>query len=218
MALEPLGQGPAPIAAILLAAGASTRMGRSPKALLSIDGVPAVRHLVELCEDQRLAPIVVVTGAEGRGISEAVRGTSATCVENAEWAEGRTGSVRTGLATLDGATGALLWPVDHPFVQAKTVGDLLARARSDAMALWVIPTFDGRGGHPVVLQPSTFAAIAELGADQSLRSLLPRFGPQVVRVPVRDPGVVENVDTPEAFRAALARLRAGPGGRAWTGD
>jgi molybdenum cofactor cytidylyltransferase len=204
-------------AAVLLAAGASTRMGGVPKALLDWEGEPVVRRLVAISERVRLDPVVVVVGAAGPGVRRALAGTRAVVVDHPDWARGRTGSIQSGLASVASAGGVLLWPVDHPFVEAKTVEALLRRAEADPMALWVIPTWNGRGGHPVVLRSPTFRAIGELPADRPLRSLLPAFGPQVVRLPVDDPGVVENVDTPESFREALERVRAGEVDRRWTG-
>jgi len=72
------------------------------------------------------------------------------------------------------------------------------------MAVWVLPEFRGHGGHPVILAPPTRASIFELGPDQPLRDLLPRFGPQVRRVPVEDAGVVANLNTWEEYAAARA--------------
>jgi molybdenum cofactor cytidylyltransferase len=207
----------APFAAVVIAAGASSRMQGPPKALLPVDGEPAVRRITRVCEERGISPVLVVVGAHVSPIREAIQGTSAVVVENPGWSEGRTGSIQAGLSAVDTRVGALLWPVDHPFVEGRTVDALLSRARSDAMALWLIPTFEGHGGHPVVLQPPTFAAIGELGRARPLRNLLGKFGPQVLRVPVQDPGVLANVDTPESYRSALARFRGEVPDRTWTG-
>ncbi|MCI4333109.1 MAG: nucleotidyltransferase family protein [Thermoplasmata archaeon] len=206
-----------PFAAIVLAAGASTRMQGSPKALLPIDSEPAVQRILNVCEELEVAPVIVVAGRDSAPIRGALRGTAALVVENPSWSEGRTGSIQVGLGAVEDGVGALLWPIDHPFVQARTVEALVSRARSDAMALWVVPTFEGRGGHPIVLQPPTFAAISGLSRDTPLRNLLAEFGPQVLRVPVSDPGVTENVDTPETYRAALERYRREVPDPSWTG-
>lgn len=205
-------------AAIVLAAGESRRMGGVPKAAIRIGGVPAVRRIVDRCVRLGVAPVHVVTGAHTAAVRESLGDSSAVVVENPRWSEGRTGSIHTGIGSLEHPTTVLLWPVDHPFVEAKTVEALLRHARSDAMALWVIPTFEGRGGHPVVLQPETFGAVLALRPDRPLRDLVETFGPQVARVPVDDPGTLENVDTPAEYAAALARIRAGGGEREWTGD
>lgn len=206
-----------PLAAIVLAAGASTRMHGSPKALLPVDGELAVQRISNVCRELELSPVIVVAGRHFGSIYDALRGTGAIVVENSDWPEGRTGSIQVGLRAVEDGVGVLLWPVDHPFVRPRTVEALVSRARSDAMAVWVVPTFEGRGGHPVVLQPSMFAAVSGLGRDTPLRTLVAKLGPQVLRVPVPDPGVTQNVDTPESYRAALERYRREVPDRSWTG-
>jgi molybdenum cofactor cytidylyltransferase len=207
MTSDPFRGGPAGFGAIVLAAGASERMGGVPKALLPVDGVTSVERMARVCAEAGLFPVVTVVGPHGPAIRRALEGTEVLVADNARSSQGRTGSIQVGIAALGPATGALLWPVDHPFVEAKTVGTLLRRADQDAMAVWVIPTFGGRGGHPVLLRQPTFRSILEMPPERPLRSLLSGFGPQVVRVPVNDPGVVENLDTPEEYRAAIARRR-----------
>lgn len=180
--------------AIILAAGASTRLGGRPKALLSIAGEPAVVRLVRISREEGFLPRVVV-GRHTLEIRASLREAHPFIVENAEWARGRTGSVQQGLAEVDPATPVLVWPVDHPFVQAKTLRRLRTNADHDAMGVWFIPTFDGFGGHPVLLQPPALAQVRSLAPEEPLRTLLPGFGPQVVRVAVNDAGVRANVDT-----------------------
>jgi molybdenum cofactor cytidylyltransferase len=213
---EGFGRRSAPVGAILLAGGASTRMGGAPKGLLEVDGVSALRRMATICEVAGLSPVVAVVGAHASEIRRALSGTSPFVVEHSGWAAGRTGTIQAGLAALGPAAGTLLWPVDHPFVEAKTVRTLVERAEADAMAVWVIPTFDGRGGHPIVLDRATFGPILELPADRALRSLLVGYGPQVLRVAVDDPEVVENIDTPESYRDALVRRRLAEVDREWT--
>jgi molybdenum cofactor cytidylyltransferase len=210
---------PAPstaVAAVVLAGGASVRMGGSPKALLPVRGIPAVVRMVRICSDAGLSPVVVVAGAHRAAIRVALHGSDAVVVDHPGWASGRTGSIQAGLATIGSASAALLWPIDHPFVTAETVRGLLARGDQDRLALWVIPTFEGRGGHPIVLRHELFASIQQLRPDQALRSLLGRLGPQVLRAAVPDRGVVENVDTRQSYKAAVERSRGETGVETWT--
>jgi len=180
--------------ALILAAGASTRLGGRPKALLPISGEPAIARLVRISREEGFVPRVVV-GLHSTAIRGALSSPLPDIVENAEWARGRTGSIQKGLEAVADDTTILLWPVDHPFVQAMTLRRLRTVAEHDAMGVWFIPTFDGFGGHPVLLKPAVLSRLKELDPAESLRTLLPRFGPQVVRVPVEDLGVRANVDT-----------------------
>lgn len=203
-----------PGAAIVLAAGASSRFGSVVKATLPIDGEPAVRRVARLAREAGFAPVVVVVGARMAVTLAALGSSGVEIVEHAGWALGRTGSLQAGLQSAGDVDAALVWPVDHPFAEAMSVEALQRRAETDAMAVWLVPTFQNRAGHPILLRSPTFDAVRSLAPDAPLRSLIPRFGPQVVRVPVADPGVVANVDTAEEYDRALAQRAEAR----WTGD
>ncbi len=192
---------------LVLAAGASERFGGRPKALLDVDGEPAVVRIVRSLREAGVPEPVVVVGHRGRDVRAALEGHPARVVDHAAWAEGRTGSVQAGLRALEGADPIVLWPVDHPFVEAKTVRALLDAVHTDPVSVWFLPTYHVRSGHPVVLRASVGPRIRALGPDAPLRSLLPSIGAGVRRLPVSDPGVLENVDTPELFERARADHR-----------
>jgi molybdenum cofactor cytidylyltransferase len=189
--------------ALLLAAGASTRFQGRPKALLPVGQETALGREIRIATESGFRPLVVL-GAHATEIRRAHASTRAEWVEHPGWAGGRTGSVQAGLRAIPVAADVLVWPTDHPFVQAKTVRDLLAARRRDAMGVWFLPSYGGRGGHPVLLGPPVTARLRELSADEPMRRLIPEFGPQVVRVSVSDPAVLANVDTEETYRRALA--------------
>jgi molybdenum cofactor cytidylyltransferase len=203
-----------PGAAIVLAAGASSRFEGAVKATLPVDGEPAVRRVARLAREAGYGPVVVVTGAHRAAVVEALGSTEGEVVDHPEWARGRTGSIQAGLAAVGDPSAVLLWPVDHPFAGVISITALQAKAEVDTMAVWFVPTFEGRGGHPVLLRSPTFDAIRSLPVDAPLRSLLPSFGPQVVRVPVRDPGVVANIDTRQAYSSVESERSEGR----WTVD
>jgi molybdenum cofactor cytidylyltransferase len=190
-------------AAMVLSGGESSRFGGAPKALLPIDERSAVRRVVELCLDGGFDPVEVVVGPHRGPIARELSGLAVDLVDAERWREGRTGSIQDGIEALPPEADILLWPIDHPFVGARTVDALLAARASDLLGVWFIPTFEGRGGHPILWRSSVRTAVLELRPDAPLRSLLPEFGPQVRRVPVDDPGVAHPVDTPEAYRAGL---------------
>jgi len=190
-------------AALILSAGESSRFGGYPKALVSLGGTTAVRRMAEVCLDRSLDPVVVVVGPHRGPIVHEVRGLDVTVTDSEEWYEGRTSSIQSGLRAIPEDRDILFWPVDHPFVRGFTVDLLLAARDRDDLAVWFIPVYSGRGGHPVLWKPSVRRDILDLRADAPLRSLLPEFGVQVRRLNVDDPGVVSNVDSPEAYRAAL---------------
>lgn len=196
-------------AALVLAAGESSRFEGTPKALAPVGERTAVRRLVEVSLAEGADPVVVVVGAHRGPIVHELRGLPARVVDAEEWYEGRTASVQAGLAAIPEGLDVLLWPVDHPFVRARTLATLVALKEHDLIGTWFLPTYEGRGGHPVLWRAPVRPLVLELRADAPLRSLLPELGPQVRRVPVDDPGVVANVDTPEEYRSALELWRTG---------
>ena len=195
-------------AALLLSGGESSRFGGLPKALVPLGRSTAVRRLAEVCVSRGLDPVAVVVGPHRGPVARELRDMPVTLVDSELWYEGRTASVQSGLEAIPADHDVLFWPVDHPFVSPSTV-DVLAEARdSDPLAVWFIPTFEGRGGHPVLWRSVVRSDILEVRGDAPLRSLLPEFGVQVRRVAVNDPGVVANVDTPEEYRVALEEWEA----------
>jgi len=195
-------------AALILSAGESSRFGGYPKALLSTGERSAIRRLSEICLVDGFDPVVVVVGAHTLQVSHELRGLDVSVVVADRWREGRTASVQAGLDAIPDDRDILFWPVDHSFVAARTVDALLTARDSDLLGVWFIPTFEGRGGHPVVWRSLVRADLLELRPDGPIRALLPEFGPQVRRVAVDDPGVVANVDTPDSYREALDAFRA----------
>ncbi len=190
-------------AALLLSGGASTRFAGQPKALLPAGERTSIRRLAETSLAAGLDPVVAVVGTHRAPIAHELRGLPVEVVEAEDWYEGRTATVQAGLRAIPDDRDVLLWPVDHPFVAARTVDVLLSVRDRDDLAVWFIPTYRGRGGHPVLWRAGLREDLLELRPDASIRLLLPELGPQVRRVAVEDPGVVANVDTPEEYRAAL---------------
>jgi molybdenum cofactor cytidylyltransferase len=189
--------------AVILSAGASSRFEGQPKALLPVGRELAIARIARLCGEAGADRILAVLGPHHTEIEKSLEGIPVETLENPDWSEGRTGSVQVGLRAVDGASEVLLWPVDHPFVAELTLERLKSAAARDTLALWFLPTFRGGGGHPVLIRRPALDRILELPADAPLRSLLPDLGPQVRRVVVEDPGILENVDSFDAYWSAL---------------
>jgi molybdenum cofactor cytidylyltransferase len=198
-------------AALVLSGGASERFGGSPKALLPTDERSAVRRIADVCAEEGLGPIVVVAGAHAGPVAHEVRDLPVHVVVADDWREGRTASIQAGLRALPEEQDVLFWPVDHPFAARRSVATLLSAPAADPLAVWFIPTHDGHGGHPILWRAAVRPHVMELRSDAPLRALLPEFGPQVLRIPVGDPGVVANVDTPEAYHDAREAWRSAGG-------
>ncbi len=194
--------------ALLLSGGASTRFGGAPKALAPVGNRSAIRRMVDLSLDRGYDPVVVVVGPHRGPIAHELRELRVDLVDSERWFEGRTASIQAGLEAIPDGCDVLFWPVDHPFVSPRTLERLEAAADGDALGLWFLPTFEDRGGHPVLWKEDVLPKVLELRTDAPLRSLVPELGPQVRRLAVDDPGVIAAIDTPEAYRTAYDAWRA----------
>ncbi len=187
-------------AAVVLAAGASQRMGHA-KALVRWRDLALVTHVVASAYACGCRPLVVVEGAHrlpDDAIAPAVR------VHHPDWAEGPISSLRAGLRAirqLVGDVSVLVTTVDRPHVALATLRALIEASAAMPDALWQ-PTLGGRRGHPLVL-PSEVVVDILAHDDPSLRVALARV-PRRRAVEVQDPAVLDNIDTPED----LARLIA----------
>lgn len=188
----------APPGAIVLAAGASSRMGR-PKALLPLAGGETfVERIHRTLRDARLDPIVVVVRPE---LEEPVRTllprTTAVAV-NRNPERGQLFSLLVGLDALGWPAAALMTLVDLPLVRAETVGALIAAwARSGAPL--VRPMTLGRRGHPIVVGGPVIAALADANPLAGAKPVVHAFAAQALDVAVDDPGTLDDVDTPEDY-------------------
>jgi molybdenum cofactor cytidylyltransferase len=194
-----------PSHAVVLAAGASTRMDRH-KALLEFDRKTALRLLVGSLRRAGIEDITVVVSGEGRVADEARR-CGASIAVNAESARGRTGSLQAALRALSRDRAVLVAPVDCPLVSAATVRAVLAQGRPGAI---VRPRVAAGAGHPVLFAPEILPEIERLRPDEPLRAVVHRDPSRVVDVEVDDEEVRANLDTPEDYARALARRRRPP--------
>ncbi|HEV2519241.1 MAG TPA: nucleotidyltransferase family protein [Thermoplasmata archaeon] len=200
-----------PWSAVILSAGESKRFDGHPKALLEVGSQPAIARIASVCERAGADRTIAVLGPHRAEIEEKLAGRAVEVVENPDWSMGRTGSVQAGLRALADSGSVLVWPVDHPFVRDSTVLRLLDASHRDPLAIWFVPSFRGGGGHPILLREAAIPHVLALAPSAPLRSLLPELGPQVRHVPVEDAGVLENVDSFDAYWSALEAWR-GRGG------
>lgn len=184
------------IAAVVLAAGASTRMGR-PKALLRHGERSFVACAVDLATLAGCAPIVVVTGAQA--IDEPL---AARIVENPGWPLGQLSSLQRGLAALADPSGVLVLTVDRPHLQPATIVALVAAFGDAPECVWQ-PEHAGQRGHPLIWPAALLPALRALPPDGDPRPLLREHAALRRSLAVDDPATLDNLDRPED----LARLR-----------
>jgi len=201
------------IAAILLAAGASSRFkaaggGEASKLVAPLTGKPLVRHAAEAALASRARPIIVVTGHDRGAVEAALDGLSLSFAHNSAYAQGLASSLQTGVAALPAsAGGALILLGDMPAVTPALIDRLISAFDERPDALAAAPTLDGRRGNPVLLSRALFPAIAALSGDEGARKLLDRAGPrQMIEMETAGAGSILDVDTPQALAEARRSL------------
>lgn len=193
------------VAAIVLAAGRSTRMGGPNKLLAEIRGKPLARIAVEAALASRARPVLVVTGHEHERVEAALTGLPVECVHNPEFAEGLATSLKAGLSALAAnVDGAVICLADMPQVDAALIDRLIGAFDPDKGALIVVPTIDGKRGNPVLWSRRFFPDLMKLEGDVGARHLIGRYTEAVTEVPVAGRAAFVDVDTPDALMAARA--------------
>ncbi|MFT3697021.1 MAG: NTP transferase domain-containing protein [Kofleriaceae bacterium] len=194
---------PRTIAAVILAAGNSSRMGAN-KLLVELDGEPLIRHAARAALGSRAARVVVVTGNMADDVRSALAGLDVTFAHNDQFATGMASSLRAGVRAVEDARGAMILLGDMPKITSAHLDALIDAfsAAADDRAI-VVPTFERKRGNPVVWGRAHFAAIDALTGDVGARSLLERNLADVRMVALDDEAILVDVDTP----AALAALK-----------
>jgi len=196
------------IPAIVLAAGFSTRMGRS-KAMLPLDGGDTfLTRIVRTFLSAGIDDVVIVLGHEAEQVAAMFgkSGLPARIVLNAEYASGQLSSVIAGLSVIDrpGVAATLLTLVDVPVVAAATVRAVVDRYRENR-ALVVRPASGDRHGHPVVIDRALFDALRRADPAQGIKAIVRAHASAAGDVHVEDPGAFLDVDTPAEYEALIAR-------------
>jgi CTP:molybdopterin cytidylyltransferase MocA len=187
------------IAAIILAAGKSERMGGRPKALLKFRGKTFLEHVLAAVNDAGITTAAVVVGHHKSEIAAAFPRLS--LVFNPDYEQGMSTSVQAGLRTLPaGIRGAGIFLVDHPLIDAATVAML---ARELVPGGIVVPVCQGRRGHPVFFGADLFDEVLSLGAGQGLNIVVRKDPSRVTEVAVANSGVLLDVDTLEELENLL---------------
>ncbi len=191
------------VAAIVLAAGQSSRMGAN-KLLAGVGGQPMIRRTVAAMR-QAADQTIVVTGRDAGLIEAALDGLPVTFVHNAQFAEGLSTSLKAGMEELPPDTDAAVIALgDMPLVQPDAVRRMIAAYSPAEHRSIVVPVFRGERGNPVLWGRQHFDALKHLEGDRGARVLFEGLSDEIVEVSMPDDGVLRDADTPEA----LDRLRS----------
>lgn len=189
------------VAAVVLAAGRSSRMGGTNKLTADIGGTPLVRRTVESVLASRARPVVVVTGHQADAVKAALAGLPVAFAHNPLFADGLSASLRTGIEAVPAESdGALVCLGDMPRVSAALLDGLIAAFNPVEGRAIVVPVSGGRRGNPVLWGRAFFEDVLKVAGDTGARHLIGANAEQVCEVVVDDEAVLADVDTPESLR------------------
>jgi molybdenum cofactor cytidylyltransferase len=194
------------ICALVLAAGRSRRMG-TQTLLLPLRGRPVIAHVVDQLLGSPVDQVFVVVGEEGKQIVEAVGGRRVHFVTNAD-AEGEMlSSVRCGLSAMpEDCVAALVALGDQPSITSDVVAQLVQAFQTTGRGI-VVPTHDGRRGHPLLFAMHYRDEILTRYDDRGLRGLLQAHPQDTFEVEVATAGILEDIDLPDDYERIVNRSR-----------
>ncbi|MGH9678498.1 MAG: nucleotidyltransferase family protein [Candidatus Acidiferrales bacterium] len=188
------------LAALILSAGASSRMGR-PKALLPYREGTFLQHLIEVTRHPRIGVTRVVLGAGAAEIQAAANLDPSIVVLNPEWETGQLSSICAGIRSLSRmeTDGVVLCPVDHPLVSAALVDDLVEQFYKERKAI-VLPTYKGHRGHPAIFSSALYPELLAAPPEKGARAVVWAHAGDIQEVPTDEEGVILNLNDPEMLR------------------
>lgn len=191
------------LAAVILAAGESRRMGE-PKATLPYQGLTFVEHLLAATHHPRVGLTRVVLGAHAEEIRGKLKLDPASIVVNPDWPKGQLSSLQAAIRSMPPqiTEGLLLCPVDHPLVSRHLIEILIEAFDSSGKSV-ALPTFEGRRGHPVIFRSELYEELLNASPEVGARQIVWAHADDLKEVPTDEEGVVLNLNDPETMRKAL---------------
>jgi molybdenum cofactor cytidylyltransferase len=184
------------VAAIVLAAGMSRRMG-TPKQLLRLGGKSLLEHTLSSVRGSGVDEIVLVLGASADEVRRQLATDGLRVVVNPDFQQGMGTSLRTGLAAVSASMrGALIVLADQPFVRSSTLDQMIAYREKHTPQI-LIPLYRGFRGNPVLLDRSVFPELMNLTGDIGCRAIFGSHTESIHKLAVDDPGILLDIDSAE---------------------
>ncbi len=190
--------------AIILAAGASTRM-KKQKLLLHFKGKTIIEKVIDNAMQTVNSNIVVVLGSHHEEIRKQIGNPSLQYVVNINFPEGMLSSVICGFRALpESAEAALIFLGDQPQVPS-SISDKLIKAKKISKKGIIIPIFEGKRGHPVLIDTKYISEIENLDPQQGLRSLTNNNYTDILELECDSPEILRDIDTPEDYHFEISK-------------
>ncbi len=185
------------IAAVILAAGESRRMGGLNKLLIEVESKPIVTRVADAVLASRATLIIVVTGYEAEIIVTALRGRRLSFVHNPDFSTGLSSSLRHGINALPpSVAGAVICLGDMPWLTGRHIDKLISAFASQTIGKICVPVYQGRRGNPVLFDRCYFPEMATVQGDKGARHVIERHAGVVQKVEMDDDALFRDVDVP----------------------
>ena len=194
---------PGAVAAIVLAAGQSRRMGPDNKLLALVDGRPMVSHVVDAMLASRAGPVIVVTGHQADQVRAALGDRPVQWCHNPAYADGLSTSLKAGLDALPEVEGVLIALGDMPRIRPDQIDRLIAAFNPTEGRAICVPTVAGKRGNPVLFATRLIPEMQQLSGDVGARHLIGAHAEAVVEIEMDDDSALLDIDTPAALSALL---------------
>jgi len=191
---------------VILAAGASTRMGK-PKQLLAVGETNLIGHTIKVGLDSECDPVVVVLGSQSRSIKKTITETAVEIVENDHWEEGMSSSLRVGLErmlALKEVPAVLVMVCDQPGVDSELLNGMIKDFDNEEL-LGVACTYGDVVGVPALFGEGLFSDLLSLSGDKGARALIKNYIGQFKLIPF--PKGAEDIDTPSDYQRFTSKLK-----------
>ncbi len=189
------------VAAIVLAAGESKRMGQSNKLLAQIDGSPLVARVADAAISSNAMPVVVVTGYQHENVEEVFITRDVILVHNKGYEKGLSSSLSLGINALPPVDAALICLGDMPNITRTHLNQLISHFSPSERRSICVPTYRGKRGNPVLWSAEYFDEICALKGDMGARRLMTAYPKEVHEVEIENSSIFIDVDTPEELQA-----------------
>ena len=186
------------VAAVILAAGGSRRMGTANKLLEDMGGIPLIQQAVNAALASRASRVIVVTGFEADRMADALAGSEVELALNPDWEQGLGSSLKAGLqAVPESAAGAVVMLADMPRVTADVIDMLIDVFEVRGRKKICVPVFQGQRGNPVLWPRRFFPELLEVPGDKGGRGVLEKHPGGILKVDVGTPDIHFDVDGPD---------------------
>jgi len=189
------------IAAVVLSAGESSRMGR-PKALLPIEGETFIGRIVASLKQTQVGKIVVVLGHNSDLLAAAIRPLAVEILINPNYQLGQLSSLQVAVRNLlpdADCDGILVHLVDHPYIDASLVDRMIQQFYESKKDI-IVPRCHGKRGHPVLFSRALFGELLDAPMDQGAKAVVNAHGNETLEIDTDEKGITVDIDTPELYR------------------